>query len=441
MPGRVVTVCDRAHEELEPGPGWLHWSVADPVPVGTKAAFDATVVELRERIGVRARPDAVGIVSEDLAHLPETGTGWLGADLTRRLAAEALGTGLLIVAVVGSGIMASRLSPDDIGIQLLENAAATAAALIGLILIFAAVSGAHFNPVVTLVDRAFGTTTSNKETGLYITAQVVGACLGTMLANVMFELPAVEWSTKSRSSRRAVALRGRRDRHPVARHPRLRPHGAGERGSVRGGDLDRRRVLVHVVDELREPCGHHRPHDDRHLRGHQAIIGADVHRDAVGRRGDRFRAGTSLLSGNAQEQRMSEPPAVLFLCVHNAGRSQMAAGWLRHLAGNQVVVWSGGSEPASSINPSAIEAMAEVGIDIRAEFPKPWTDEIVRAADVVVTMGCGDACPLFPGKRYEDWALEDPAGQDVAAVRVIRDEIRARVEALIASLDIPTRIA
>ena len=138
---------------------------------------------------------------------------------------------------------------------------------------------------------------------------------------------------------------------------------------------------------------------------------------------------------------MSEPPAVLFLCVHNAGRSQMAAGWLRHLAGTQVVVWSGGSEPASSINPSAIEAMAEVGIDIRAEFPKPWTDEIVRAADVVVTMGCGDACPLFPGKRYEDWALEDPAGQDVAAVRVIRDEIRGRVEALIASLDIPTRIA
>ncbi len=138
---------------------------------------------------------------------------------------------------------------------------------------------------------------------------------------------------------------------------------------------------------------------------------------------------------------MSEPPAVLFLCVHNAGRSQMAAGWLRHLAGDQVVVWSGGSEPASSINPSAIEAMAEVGIDIRAEFPKPWTEEIVRAADVVVTMGCGDACPLFPGKRYEDWALEDPAGLDVAAVRVIRDEIRAHVEALIASLDIPTRIA
>ena len=127
-------------------------------------------------------------------------------------------------------------------------------------------------------------------------------------------------------------------------------------------------------------------------------------------------------------------PGVLFLCVHNAGRSQMAAGWLRHLAGDRVTVWSGGSEPASQINPAAIAVMAEVGIDITAEFPKPWTDEIVRAADVVVTMGCGDACPLYPGKRYEDWELDDPAGQDVDAVRPIRDEIRGRVEALISSL-------
>jgi arsenate reductase (thioredoxin) len=127
-------------------------------------------------------------------------------------------------------------------------------------------------------------------------------------------------------------------------------------------------------------------------------------------------------------------PGVLFLCVHNAGRSQMAAGWLRHLAGDRVTVWSGGSEPASQINPAAVAVMAEVGIDITAEFPKPWTDEIVRAADVVVTMGCGDACPLYPGKRYEDWELDDPAGQDVDAVRPIRDEIRGRVEALLSSL-------
>lgn len=129
-------------------------------------------------------------------------------------------------------------------------------------------------------------------------------------------------------------------------------------------------------------------------------------------------------------------PGVLFMCVHNAGRSQMAAGWMRHLAGDRVVVWSGGSEPGSDINPAAVEAMAEAGIDITDEFPKPWTDEVVRAADVVVTMGCGDACPLHPGTRYEDWDLDDPADGDLAAVRLIRDEIRRRVEALLDSLPV-----
>jgi arsenate reductase len=129
----------------------------------------------------------------------ETGTGALGLDLTRRLVAEGLGTGFLIVAVIGSGIMASRLSPDDVGLQLLENAAATAGALIGLILMFGAVSGAHFNPVVTLIDRLFGAL-STRETVAYVIAQTVGACLGAIVANLMFELPAVEWSTKSRSS-------------------------------------------------------------------------------------------------------------------------------------------------------------------------------------------------------------------------------------------------
>jgi arsenate reductase len=129
----------------------------------------------------------------------ETGTGALRLDLTRRLVAEALGTALLIVAVIGSGIMASQLSPSDVGLQLLENAAATAGALVGLILMFGAVSGAHFNPVVTLIDRLLGTTTS-RDAVLYVVAQVVGGCLGAVVANVMFELPAIEWSTKDRSS-------------------------------------------------------------------------------------------------------------------------------------------------------------------------------------------------------------------------------------------------
>ena len=116
-------------------------------------------------------------------------------------------------------------------------------------------------------------------------------------------------------------------------------------------------------------------------------------------------------------------PVVLFLCVHNAGRSQMALGWFNHLAGGRAVAWSGGSEPGSEVNPAAVAAMAEVGIDISEEFPKPWTEEIVQAADVVVTMGCGDACPLFPGKRYEDWVLSDPSAR--ASRRCARSETRS----------------
>ena len=132
-------------------------------------------------------------------------------------------------------------------------------------------------------------------------------------------------------------------------------------------------------------------------------------------------------------------PVVLFLCVHNAGRSQMALGFFTHHAAGRAVAWSGGSAPGGSVNPSAIDAMAERGIDISREFPKPWTDEIVRAADVVVTMGCGDACPIFPGTRYLDWELEDPAGQDVVAVRPIRDEIERRVLTLLDELGVPAR--
>lgn len=130
-------------------------------------------------------------------------------------------------------------------------------------------------------------------------------------------------------------------------------------------------------------------------------------------------------------------PSVLFLCVHNAGRSQMAAGWMRHLGGDGVDVFSGGSEPAESVNQAAVAAMAEKGIDISAEIPQPWADEIVRAADVVVTMGCGDACPVFPGKRYVDWELEDPSGKTLEEVRPIRDELEQRIRVLMTELGIP----
>ena len=135
----------------------------------------------------------------------------------------------------------------------------------------------------------------------------------------------------------------------------------------------------------------------------------------------------------------TDRPSVLFLCVHNAGRSQMALGWFRALAGDNAVAYSGGSKPAEMVNPMAVCAMNEVGIDIEKQVPRRWSDADLQAADVVVTMGCGDECPFVPGTRYEDWELEDPRGKDIATVRAIRDEIRAHVEKLLAELGVETR--
>lgn len=137
---------------------------------------------------------------------------------------------------------------------------------------------------------------------------------------------------------------------------------------------------------------------------------------------------------HAENHPAGRVPSVLFLCVHNAGRSQMALGWFTHLANDRAIAWSGGAEPVAVVNPEAVAAMAEVGIDISAEFPKPWTDEFVLAADVVVTMGCGDACPLLPGKHYEDWELDDPSGKSIEEIRLIRDQIRDQVTDLLQRL-------
>ncbi|MCX5257063.1 arsenate reductase ArsC [Streptomyces canus] len=136
---------------------------------------------------------------------------------------------------------------------------------------------------------------------------------------------------------------------------------------------------------------------------------------------------------------MSDKPSVLFVCVHNAGRSQMAAAWLTRLAGDRVEVRSAGSNPGAGVNPAAVEAMAEVGIDISAEVPKMLTVDAVKESDVCITMGCGDTCPVFPGKRYLDWQLEDPAGQGVEAVRPIRDDIERRVRGLLDELGVPAQ--
>lgn len=154
---------------------------------------------------------------------------------------------------------------------------------------------------------------------------------------------------------------------------------------------------------------------------------------------ERFARERLQAAAKTQGVGVSTTPTVMFVCVHNAGRSQMAAGWMAHLAGDRVDVLSGGSAPAERINDAAVAAMAEVGIDITNQFPKPWTEQTLGAADVIITMGCGDACPVYPGKRYLDWELEDPAGQSVDGVRPIRDEIERRVRALLEELEMAPR--
>jgi arsenate reductase (thioredoxin) len=152
---------------------------------------------------------------------------------------------------------------------------------------------------------------------------------------------------------------------------------------------------------------------------------------------ERFARQRLTALARVEGRRTDDRPVALFLCVHNAGRSQMALGFFEHLAGDNAIAWSGGSEPGIDINPAAVAAMAERGIDIAGEYPKPWTDEVVRAADVVITMGCGDACPIFPGKRYEDWTLDDPNGMSPEEVRPVRDDIERRVRHLLGELEVP----
>ena len=359
-----------------------------------------------------------------------------------RCLAEGLGTGLLVATVVGSGIAAVDLSPGEVGLQLLENSTATALALVALILTFGSVSGAHFNPVVTLAE-ACRRKTERGAVVPYLAAQIAGGCLGAMVANLMFELPAVDWSTNDRVTAAhllaevvatfglltvifGVVRSGRMAAVPIAV--------AGYIGAAYW--FTSSTSFANPPSRSPEPCRTPSPASPRRPCSPSSAPSSSAARWPWRRR------WSCSPNPNPRSRRPSMPdddglPTVLFLCVHNAGRSQMALGWFRHLADGRAVAWSGGSEPADQVNPSAIEVMAEVGIDITREHPKRWTDEIVQAADVVITMGCGDACPIFPGKRYEDWELDDPAGRSVDEVRPVRDDIERRVRTLLSQLEVP----
>jgi arsenate reductase len=367
--------------------------------------------------------------------------------LTRRALAEVVGTAFLVVVVVGSGIAAQRLSPGDVGLELLENAAATAGGLVALILALGPVSGAHFNPVVSLADAAFGGLPW-REVPVYAIAQVTGAIGGAVVANLMFDLDAVTWSQHHRAAGglwlgETVATIGLL----LVIFGLVRSRRASAAPFAVGAYIGGAYFFTSSTSFANPAVTIGRAFTDTFAGIAPSSVPGFIACQLIGLVFAVALVRALYPDTDTEEAPLRDrnddsavargrKPAVLFLCVHNAGRSQMAAGWLRHLAGNGVEVFSGGSEPAATINPTAVDAMAEVGIDITGARPHRWTDDDVRVADVVVTMGCGDSCPFVPGKRYEDWELTDPAGQPIEVVRAVRDDIRTRVEALIASLQL-----
>jgi arsenate reductase (thioredoxin) len=372
---------------------------------------------------------------------------------SRRLLAEFVGSALLVTAVVGSGIAAAQLSPSDVGLQLLENSIATAFALAVLILLFGPVSGAHFNPVVSLADWLLGRRLRTGISGLnalaYTVVQTLGGIAGALLANMMFDRQVLEIATKHRLTTghllgEVVATAGL-----IALIFALARTGrAGLSAAAVGAYIGAAYWFTSSTSFANPAVTIGRMFSDTFagIAPGSApgfviaqIIGAVIglalvmalYPDAASH------ADEVVVPHNhnpeSKEKQLAKP-TVLFLCTHNAGRSQMALGFFSHLAGGNAVAYSGGSEPADGVNSSAIAAMAEKGIDITREYPKRWTDDMLRTADVVVTMGCGDTCPFIPGRRYEDWPLPDPAGHPLEAVRLVRDEIEVRVRRLLSDL-------
>jgi arsenate reductase (thioredoxin) len=372
---------------------------------------------------------------------------------SRRLLAEFVGSALLVTAVVGSGIAAAQLSPSDVGLQLLENSIATAFALAVLILLFGPVSGAHFNPVVSLADWLLGRRPRTGISGLnalaYAVVQTLGGIAGALLANMMFDRQVLEIATKHRLTTghllgEVVATAGL-----IALIFALARTGrAGLSAAAVGAYIGAAYWFTSSTSFANPAVTIGRMFSDTFagIAPGSApgfviaqIIGAVIglalvmalYPDAASH------ADEVVVPHNhnpeSKEKQLAKP-TVLFLCTHNAGRSQMALGFFSHLAGGNAVAYSGGSEPADGVNSSAIAAMAEKGIDITREYPKRWTDDMLRTADVVVTMGCGDTCPFIPGRRYEDWPLPDPAGHPLEAVRLVRDEIEVRVRRLLSDL-------
>jgi len=380
----------------------------------------------------------------------------------RRLVAEALGTASLLAAIVGSGIVVAE--GGDAPVQLFQHAIVVGAALTALILTFGPVSGAHFNPAVTVADAWFGGMGWGRA-ARYLAAQLLGAVAGTVFTNVAFGLPAVTVATTLRPSLTMTIAEGAATAGLLVVIFGVVRSGGGRAVAAAVGIYIAAAIMFTSSDAFANPAVTvARMLSDTWTGIHPASAPAFLAGQAGGtlaaivligwlfapRPDEATRVVVPAAAPASVPLETTDPapgvslmrdpsvPTVLFLCVHNAGRSQMAAGWLRHLAAERVRVLSGGSEPAETLNPAAVQAMAEEGIDITGEQPRRWTEEDLEATDVVITMGCGDECPYLPGKRYLDWELTDPAGKPIEEVRTIRDDIRSRVIDLLTELSAPT---
>lgn len=408
--------------------------------------------------------------------------------LWRRLLAEFTGTALLVTAVVSSGIMATTLAPDQVGLQLLANSITTAFTLGTLILIFGPVSGAHFNPVVSAADwllgRRSGTGLTAGSLGAYGAAQILGGIAGAVLAHLMFDLAAIDFAGKERAAwhlwvGEVVATSGlvllifalaRSGRAPVAPAAVGAYIGAASwftsstsfanpavtigrafsdtfagiaPTSVPGFILAQLAGLALGIGLLTAL------YPDAGAAADQVVVPAEPaaagnqgpptsrtdHRGSPGRPPPSSpQLDEGHLGAASSESTVPGKPSVLFVCHHDAGGSQLAAGWLRQLAGDTVVVRSAGSAPACQVDPAAAVAMWEVGIDITGQVPTLLRHVTAASAEVIITIGRRSDLPDFPGGRHENWNLDDPAGLGVEAIRPIRDEIRSRVEQLLAEL-------
>ena len=354
--------------------------------------------------------------------------------LAHRLVAEFVGTGLLVTVVVGSGIAGQRLSPDDLGLQLLYNSTATVFGLAALILMFGPVSGGHFNPVVSavhwLLARRSGTGLSGGDVGSYTVAQTVGAVGGAVLANVMFDVPSA-LATKDRSDWRlwvgeVVATAGL-----VVLINALVRTGRGAWGAPAVGAYIGAAYWFTSSTSFANPSvAVGRMFSDTFAGIAPSSVAGFVVAQLVG---GAVGLGLVLVLYPTQGRLLvTEKPTILFACRANAGRSVTGKVLAEYYARGRADVFSAGSEPGDHVHPEVAAVLADLGLDASSETPKAFDPDATYTA--VITMGCGEACPFYPGARYEDWELDDPKGQDLPTVRRIVADIDGRVRLLLGEL-------